>query len=176
MGYVPQETFLFHDTIRQNLLWVRPGASEADLWHALEMAAADVFVSRLPEGLDTVIGDRGIQLSGGECQRLALARALLTKPSLLILDEATSSLDTENEKQIQAVLEQLKGQLTILVIAHRLSTLRPAERIIILNDGRIVEAGTWDELTGIEDGHLQAMLEAGKIDGLKESSSNPEVS
>ena len=146
IGYVPQETYLFHDTIRANLLWARPEATEGDLRLALEMAAIDTFVKSLPAGLDTVIGDRGMQLSGGERQRLALARALLRRPALLLLDEATSSLDRGNEQQIQAALERLRGDLTIVVIAHRLSTIRSADNIVVLREGRIVEMGKSEEL------------------------------
>ena len=109
IGYVPQETFLFHDTVRGNLLWARRDATEGELWTALELAAASTFVSALPNGLDTVLGDRGIRLSGGERQRIALARALLRKPTLLLLDEATSSLDTETEQRIQDAIEGFMG-------------------------------------------------------------------
>lgn len=146
IGYVPQDTFLFHDTVRGNLLWACPDASEDDVVEALKLAAAYDFVVRLPQGLDTVIGDRGVLLSGGERQRIALARALLRKPSLLILDEATSALDSENELRIQNAIEQLHGQMTILVITHRLSTIRRADMIHVLEDGRLVESGTWSAL------------------------------
>ena len=139
VGYVPQDTFLFHDTIRSNLLWALPNAKEADLWSALRLAAADAFVSRIPGGLDAVVGDRGIRLSGGERQRIALARALLRKPSLLLLDEATSALDSENERQIQQAINQLHGELTIVVIAHRSSTILRADKIVTLSEGRIVK-------------------------------------
>jgi ATP-binding cassette subfamily C protein len=146
IGYVPQDTFLLHDTVRANLLWARPEASEAELVEALRQAAADSFVERLPSGLDTVIGDRGVLLSGGERQRLALARALLRRPQLLILDEATSALDSENERRILRAIEELHGQMTILVITHRLSTVRGADVIHVLEEGRLVESGAWDAL------------------------------
>jgi len=139
VGYVPQDTFLFHDTIRANLLWALPDAKEDDLWSALQLAAAREFVSRLPDGLDTVVGDRGVRLSGGERQRIALARALLFRPSLLLLDEATSSVDSESERRIQQAINQLHGALTIVVIAHRSSTIDRADRIVVLDRGRIVE-------------------------------------
>jgi len=139
VGYVPQDTFLFHDTIRANLLWALPDAKDSDLWTALRLAAVEAFVSRLSEGLDTIVGDRGVRLSGGERQRIALARALLRKPSLLLLDEATSSLDSENECQIQQAINQLHGELTIVVIAHRSSTILRAGRIVVLDKGRIVD-------------------------------------
>ena len=139
VGYVDQETFLFHDTVRANLLFACPDATEEEIWLALKMAAADEFVSPLPKGIDTVAGDRGIQLSGGERQRLALARALIRKPSLLILDEATSSLDIENERRILKTLEGLRGQVTILIISHRLSAVQGADAIYELQDGKVVE-------------------------------------
>lgn len=133
IAYVTQEVYLFHDSIRANLSWVTPKQlKDADLWRVLELAAADDFVSCLPQGLDTLIGDRGIKLSGGERQRLALARALLTEPQLLILDEATSALDHQTEKKIQQSLEQLQGTLTILIIAHRETTIAHADKRIYL--------------------------------------------
>jgi ATP-binding cassette subfamily C protein len=140
VGYVPQETYLFHETIRTNLEKARPGATEAELWDALHRASAKDFVSRLPRGLDTVVGDRGIRLSGGERQRIALARALLRNPRLLVLDEATSSLDPDNEKHIREALEKLKGRLTIVVIAHRSSTVENADQLIRLEKGRVIDA------------------------------------
>lgn len=143
IGYVPQDAFLFNARIRDNLLWACPHATEDDIWEALKMAAIDDFVRNLPEELDTVVGDRGIRLSGGERQRIVLARALLRKPELLILDEATSALDGENEKRIQQAIEGLQGKLTILIIAHRMSTVSHADRIIVLEQGRIVEQGSY---------------------------------
>jgi ATP-binding cassette subfamily C protein len=151
IGYVPQEAFLFHATVRANLLWARPEASAADLQQALRLAAAEEFVASLPQGLDTVLGDRGVRLSGGERQRLALARALLRQPVLLILDEATSALDPFNEQRIHRALAALHGQFTIVLIAHRLSTVRMADRIMVLDAGQVVETGTWDELLGRSD-------------------------
>jgi ATP-binding cassette subfamily C protein len=138
IAYVPQESILFHDTVRANLLWSRPDATEEDLWEALNLAAAVDFIPRLPQGLDTVVGERGVRLSGGERQRLALARALLRRPTLLILDEATSQLDLENEKRIVEALEGLRGRMTIVFISHRLSAGRCADRIVTLDGGRIV--------------------------------------
>jgi ATP-binding cassette subfamily C protein len=137
IGYVPQETFFFHDTIRANMLWANPAAREADLWEALDTAAAVDFVKQLSNGLDTVIGDRGILLSGGERQRIALARALLRKPQLLLLDEATSALDSQNEQRIQQAIRSLQGKLTVVIIAHRPSTLRWADHIIALDNGKV---------------------------------------
>lgn len=146
IGYVPQETFLFHDTLRTNLLWAKPDASREEMNQALEFAAAMEFVSGLPKGIETNLGDRGVLISGGERQRIALARALLRKPSLLILDEATSSLDSENERRIQNAIENLHGRMTILLISHRLSTIRGADVIHVIEEGRLVESGTWSEL------------------------------
>ena len=161
IGYVPQETFLFHDTVRANLLWARPEATEAEVRAALRAAAAEEFVNQLPQGLDTVTGDRGVRLSGGERQRLALARAVLRQPSILVLDEATSSLDTQNERFIQQALEQLHGELTIVLIAHRLSTVRIADQIIVLKGGRMVETGAWDDLCQREGGVFRELAAAG---------------
>lgn len=161
VGYVPQETFLFHDTVKANLLWAQPGASETDLRAALRAAAAEGFVDRLSHGLDTVLGDRGVRLSGGERQRLALARALLRKPAVLVLDEATSALDTQNERLIQEAIEQLHGELTIVIIAHRLSTVRMADQIVVLRSGQIAETGTWDDLSRREDGLFRQLAAAG---------------
>ena len=160
VGYVPQESFLFNNTIRYNLLWARPDATEEEIKHSLKMAAADIFVEELPHGIDTVIGDRGIKLSGGERQRIALARAILRKPLLLLLDEATSALDTENERRIQEAINRLHGELTIVVIAHRLSTLRNADHIVVLENGSVVESGTWDQLCIQPYGRFQNLLRA----------------
>ncbi len=146
VGYVPQENFLFHDTIRSNLLWANPSATEADLAEALELAAADGFIDQLPGGIDTVVGDRGVRLSGGERQRIALARALLRHPALLVLDEATSALDSENEGRILAAIERLHGRVTILLITHRLATVRHADLIHVVEGGRVVESGSWESL------------------------------
>jgi ATP-binding cassette subfamily C protein len=135
VAYVTQEVYLFHDSVRANLAWVSPKeVSDADLWKILKLAAADDFVAALPHGLDTIIGDRGIRLSGGERQRLALARALLAEPQLLILDEATSALDHDNEQKIQQALKQLQGRLTILIIAHRETAIAHADRRIVLGE------------------------------------------
>lgn len=138
ISYVPQEPYLFNATIRENLLLVESEADEAKIWEALEFAAAAEFVRKLPDRLDTYIGDRGIRLSGGERQRLVLARAILRNPAILILDEATSALDVENETKIQEALERLKGSLTIIVIAHRLTTIRNADQVIVMDQGSII--------------------------------------
>lgn len=154
IGYVSQETFLFNETIKFNLLLSNPKANEKDITNALKLASANEFVSKLPLGLETMIGDRGVKLSGGERQRLALARALLRKPSLLILDEATSNLDSSNEKNILKAIEKLHGEITILIIAHRLSTIKNADYIYLIDEGQILESGTWDELLENENGWL----------------------
>ncbi|PNQ80011.1 ABC transporter ATP-binding protein [Paenibacillus sp. F4] len=157
-GYVSQDPFLFHATVRENLMLADKDASEQQLWEALHFAAADSFVSRLPEGLDTVIGDRGIRLSGGERQRLVLARAVLHHPSVLILDEATSALDGEHEAAIQAALERMKGQMTLIVIAHRLSTIRHADQIVVLDQGEVIQQGNYHQLEQEERGAFSQLL------------------
>jgi subfamily B ATP-binding cassette protein MsbA len=146
IGVVTQQTILFNDTVRHNVAYGRLEASEADIIAALQAAHAYDFVSALPKGLDTLIGEQGVRLSGGERQRLAIARALLKDPPILILDEATSSLDSESEREVQQALDRLIVGRTTLVIAHRLSTVRNAQRIVVLEDGRIVETGTHSEL------------------------------
>ncbi|MDY8091621.1 ABC transporter ATP-binding protein [Paenibacillus polymyxa] len=157
-GYVSQDPFLFHATIRENLMLADKDASEQQLWEALHFAAADNFVSRLPEGLDTIIGDRGIRLSGGERQRLVLARAILHHPPILILDEATSALDGEHEAAIQAALERMKGQMTLIVIAHRLSTIRHADQIVVLDQGEVIQQGNYRQLEQEERGAFSQLL------------------
>jgi ATP-binding cassette subfamily C protein len=164
IGYVPQETFLFHDTVRNNLRWAAPHVTDRDLAVALASAAAEDFVRRLPLGLDTIVGDRGVLLSGGERQRLALARALLRKPRLLILDEATSSLDSQNERVIQDATECLRGQVAMLLIAHRLSSVRQADMIYVLDAGRVVETGNWDQLMARTGGRFRALCLAQGLD------------
>ena len=146
IGYVTQDTFLFHDTIKANLLWACPKASDKDINEAIKQAACEEFISKLPNGIETVIGDRGVLLSGGERQRLALARALLRKPSLLILDEATNSLDPENERRIQNVIETLKRNTTILIITHGISNVCNADFIYVLEDGCLTEVRKWNSL------------------------------
>jgi|CXWL01.1.fsa_nt_gi ATP-binding cassette subfamily C protein len=164
VGYVAQETMLFHDTVRANLLWANPGASEEDLLQALRLSAADDFVAGLPDGLDTILGERGVLVSGGERQRLSLARAILRRPRMLVLDEATSSLDSENELRIQQAIESLHQQMTIVVITHRLSTIRHADLIHVLEHGRIVESGSWDALMARPGGRFRKLCRAQGID------------
>ncbi|MFL0489407.1 multidrug ABC transporter [Bacillus sp. AFS054943] len=158
ISYVPQDPFLFNASIRENLLMIDSNASEEQIWSALEFAAATEFVRMLPNGLDTLIGDRGVRLSGGERQRLVLARAILRKPSILVLDEATSALDTENEVKIQSAIERLKGTMTIVVIAHRLSTIRNADQVIVLGKGEIVQKGEFNQLAKERKGVFRNLL------------------
>ena len=148
IGVVTQESFLFNGTVRQNLLMGKPGASDAELWSALDAANARDFVERLPKRLESVVGERGVKLSVGEKQRLSIARALLKDPPILILDEATASVDTATERLIQEALEHLMAHRTSIVIAHRLSTIVHADQILVLDRGRIIERGTHDELIG----------------------------
>ena len=143
---VPQDPYLFHDTIRANLRWAQPGATEAEMWQALRLAAADGFVAALPDGLDTVTGDRGGRLSGGERQRIALARALMRRPALLVLDEATGQLDAENERRILDALESFRGRTTVVAIAHSPALLEAADGIVRLESGRVAATGAWREL------------------------------
>lgn len=149
LGYVAQESVLFDDTIRANLM-PEPPVEEEFLLEALSSARLDDFVSALPKGLDTVVGERGVRLSGGERQRLALARALVRRPALLILDEATSALDYENESLIREALARLHGDMTVVMITHRLALARGADRIHVLEAGRVIQSGPWSELIEAE--------------------------
>ncbi|WP_339308674.1 ABC transporter ATP-binding protein [Paenibacillus sp. FSL R5-0519] len=158
IGYVSQDPFLFHTSIRENLRLVDPNASEEQMWQALQFSSSAAFVRKLPQGLDTIIGDRGIRLSGGERQRLVLARAMLRNPSVLVLDEATSALDSENEQYIHEALERLKGHVTIIVIAHRLSTIRTADRVIVLDEGRVIQEGGYQQLSTDPVGTFSKLL------------------
>jgi len=161
VAYVPQDVFLLHDTIAANFRLAAADASEAAMWEALGMASARGFVERLPDRLQTVLGDRGARLSGGERQRIALARALLRRPQLLILDEATSALDWENQSLIARAIEGLRDSMTILTIAHRPSMIAFAGRVIVLDGGRIVEQGRYDDLIRRRESRL-ARLVAGE--------------
>lgn len=146
IGLVTQESFLFNGSIRENLLMGKPSATDAELWRAVEAANAREFIQRLPDRLESVVGERGVKLSVGEKQRLSIARALLKDPPILILDEATASVDTATERLIQEALEHLMANRTSIVIAHRLSTIVRADQILVLDHGRIIERGTHEEL------------------------------
>ena len=157
IGMVSQETYLEHASVRDNLLLARPEATDEEIWEVLREARIDRVIAGLDEGLDTVVGARGFRVSGGEQQRLSLARTLLREPEILVLDEATSALDNETEKQVQAGVD--KHPATTLVIAHRLSTVRAADAIVVLDAGRIVEAGTHDQLAAA-GGYYAGLLKA----------------
>jgi ABC-type multidrug transport system fused ATPase/permease subunit len=146
LGMVTQDGHLFHESVRYNLLFARPDATEADLWDALRRARLDTLIESLPDGLDTVVGERGYRLSGGERQRLTIARLLLARPRVVILDEATAHLDSTSEAAVQAALGEALAGRTALVIAHRLSTVRAADQILVVEDGRVVERGTHADL------------------------------
>ena len=156
VGVVSQDAHLFHDTIGANLRYARPTASDEELRAALVQAQIWDLVTSLPEGLETVVGDRGHRLSGGEKQRIALARILLKAPAVIILDEATAHLDSESESAVQLALDTALEGRTSIVIAHRLSTVRAADRIVVLDSGRVVEEGTHNEL--LDHGGLYADL------------------
>ena len=146
IGYVPQETILFHASIKDNLTLANPGASESEIKTAARRANALEFIDLLPEGFDTIIGDQGVRLSGGQRQRLGVARALLINPALLIMDEAMSALDPQTEAELLRTLEELRKQMGVLLVAHRLAAARAADTICVFEAGRIVEAGPWNEL------------------------------
>ncbi len=164
VGVVSQETYLVHATVRENIRFARPEATDREIEVAAQAARIHHVIAALPEGYDTVVGERGYRFSGGEKQRIAIARTVLRNPPILVLDEATSALDTETERAVQEALERLSEGRTVIAIAHRLSTVRDADQIVVLDDGRIVERGTHDELAAL-GGHYAAMLTgAGELD------------
>jgi subfamily B ATP-binding cassette protein MsbA len=166
MGIVTQETSLFADTIGYNIGYGRPGATQADIEHAARMAQAHEFVAALPEGYATPVGERGVKLSGGQRQRLAIARAFLKDPPILILDEATSDLDAESEFLVQQALGELMKNRTVLVIAHRLATVKHADRVVVVHSGRLAETGTHEELMAREDGIYRRFATLQSLDAL----------
>jgi ATP-binding cassette subfamily B protein len=159
MAIVPQEVLLFGGSIEENIRYGRPDASREEILAASRQAACHEFIKRFPEGYNTVVGERGVKLSGGQRQRIAIARALLKNPSILILDEATSSLDSESEHLIQQALAVLLEDRTAFIIAHRLSTIRKVDRIYVIEDGRVLEAGTHDELVARDGGTYRRLSE-----------------
>jgi ATP-binding cassette subfamily B protein len=156
VGVVAQETYLFHATVRENLRFARPDATDAEIQDAARTARIHDLISSLPDGYDTVVGERGYRFSGGEKQRMAIARTVLRNPPVLVLDEATSSLDTQTEYAVQEALELLSEGRTTITIAHRLSTVRDADQVVVLDKGKIIERGTHEEL--IERGGAYAAL------------------
>lgn len=163
LGVVLQDEFLFEGSIRANIMFPRPNASEAELQNAVKAAYVNEFTDRFEDGLETLIGERGVKLSGGQRQRLAIARAILANPKIIILDEATSSLDTESEALIQKSLNELIKDRTTIVIAHRLSTIRKADQILVIEAGHIVERGTHDELIAMEGRYFELYTYQSKI-------------
>ena len=160
---VLQDEFLFEGTIRENILFPRPNATEEELQNAVKAAYVNEFTDRFENGLDTLIGERGIKLSGGQRQRIAIARAILANPKVLILDEATSNLDTESEALIQKSLATLTEGRTTFVIAHRLSTIRKANQILVIENGRIAEQGTHEELFAKEGRYYNLFMYQARI-------------
>jgi ATP-binding cassette subfamily B protein len=146
VGVVSQETYLFHASVRENLRFAKPDATDEEVEAAAEAARIHHVISALPEGYDTVVGERGYRFSGGEKQRIAIARTILRNPPILVLDEATSSLDTETERLVQEALDRLSEGRTTIAIAHRLSTVRDADQIVVLDHGRVVEQGRHEDL------------------------------
>lgn len=160
VGYVPQESFLFNSSIRDNLLWASPSATDQDIWDALRLANISDFVQSLPEQLNTFVGDRGVALSGGQRQRIALARALIKKPDILILDEATNALDSESERLIMQSIDLIAPFTTIIVIAHRLSTIARADLVCVFNNGHVVESGSYAALSTHPESTLYRLVNA----------------
>lgn len=158
IGYVPQESILFNISILDNLRWAKQSATEQEIQYACRQAYAEEFIKEFPRGYDTVVGDRGVRLSGGQAQRIALARAILRKPDILILDEATSSLDTHSERLIQQAIESIAKETTVIVIAHRISTIVNADYIYVLDKGQIIEEGIYSELL-LKDGEFNRMIQ-----------------
>lgn len=155
IGIVPQDTVLFNDSLAYNIRYGKPDASDEELWQAIAASRLGSLVQRLPDGLNTLVGERGLKLSGGEKQRVAIARAMLKKPAILIFDEATSALDSESERAIQKEIEEVSKGRTSIIIAHRLSTIRHASTIMVLEDGRLIEKGTHPQLLALQGRYFQ---------------------
>ncbi len=177
LGVVSQETIIFHDTVKANIAYGLPVRySMAEIEEAARAANAQEFIERLPNGYDTVLGDRGVRLSGGERQRIAIARAILRDPPVLIFDEATSALDTESERLVQGAIDRLLAHRTVIVIAHRLSTIRGAHQILVIDDGRVVESGRHDELLARRGSyHRLYRMQFGGIGGPDESTAGADT-
>jgi ATP-binding cassette subfamily B protein len=179
IGIVPQDTVLFNDTVRYNIAYGRIGANESEIKEAARMAQIDSFIRELPLGYDAMVGERGLKLSGGEKQRVAIARTILKNPPILLLDEATSALDTHTEREIQSALSEVSKNRTTLVIAHRLSTVVDADEILVLDHGEIVERGRHAELVA-RDGHYASMWNkqrqaAAALEILQAAENDPDV-
>jgi ATP-binding cassette subfamily B protein len=155
IGVVPQDTVMFNDTFKNNLLYASPNATEDELARVITMAQLDEFLSQCPDGLETVVGERGLKLSGGEKQRLAIARMLLKRPAIMVFDEATSSLDSRTEKNINEAIREVSAGHTSLIIAHRLSTIIDADKIVVIEQGQVVEQGKHAELLALEGYYYQ---------------------
>jgi subfamily B ATP-binding cassette protein MsbA len=166
IGIVTQDTFLFHDSVEYNIAYGKPGATRAEIERAARLAQAHDFIAALPEGYATSVGERGVKLSGGQAQRLAIARAFLKDPPILILDEATSDLDAESEFLVQQALSELMKGRTVLVIAHRLATVKHADRVVVIHGGRVAEVGRHDELMAREDGIYRRLATLQSLDAL----------
>jgi ATP-binding cassette, subfamily B, bacterial MsbA len=166
IGIVTQDTFLFHDSVEYNIAYGKPGATRAEIERAARQAQAHDFIAALPEGYATSVGERGVKLSGGQAQRLAIARAFLKDPPILILDEATSDLDAESEFLVQQALSELMRGRTVLVIAHRLATVKHADRVVVIHAGRVAEMGTHDELMARSDGIYRRLATLQSLDAL----------
>jgi ATP-binding cassette subfamily B protein len=169
IGYVGQDTFLFYGTVEENVAYGTFEAEEEAIVEAAQAAEAHEFITNLPDGYDTMVGERGVKLSGGQRQRIAIARAILQDPEILVLDEATSDVDTETEMLIQRSIDRLTENRTTFAIAHRLSTIKDADTIVVLEDGRVVERGTHEDLLGAEGLYANLWaVQAGEIDELPE--------
>ncbi|MGL5033657.1 MAG: ABC transporter ATP-binding protein, partial [Microcystaceae cyanobacterium] len=168
IAIVSQDTFLFNTSIRENIAYGRPDATDAEIGTAIRKAYLEDFIQTLPNGLDTVVGNRGTRLSGGQRQRIAIARALLCDPDILILDEATSALDSKSEQIVQKAIEEISGDRTVIMIAHRLSTIQKADKIVVMDNGEIVESGTHIELINLQ-GMYYSLYKAQNLGALEKT-------